>query len=293
MPSAAIETAKARPQSRLLAALGIRGVGDVVARQLIENVHSVSQMAELTDSIFQLRRADQSLNMSPKYVDEATHSLINAEQLIAEATKQPGREMNQRLLGEAARPLREANRRIAEALSHPILETSQRLLEDDATRSISNMRQLFKDILSQYYEAIPGIGPQIAEAVVGWFSEPRNRQLIEQLREAGVKLTADEPEAAPAAQTLEGLTFVLTGTLPTLKRDDAKALIEGRGGRVTGSVSKKTDYVVAGEDPGSKLDKAQELGVPVLDEDGLLAMLGTEAARSPEEGSTPLQPSLF
>jgi DNA ligase (NAD+) len=121
-------------------------------------------------------------------------------------------------------------------------------------------------------EAIHGLGPHIAGAVVEFFAEPRNQALIEKLRRGGVKLEAEEQAAA--SESLAGLTFVLTGTLPSMSRNEAKALIESNGGRVTGSVSGKTDYVVAGEAAGSKLDKAQQLGVPVLDEDGLRELVG-------------------
>jgi DNA ligase (NAD+) len=121
-------------------------------------------------------------------------------------------------------------------------------------------------------EAIEGIGPQTAAAVVGWFQEQPNRQLLEKLREAGLQFEVQKQETA-APQSLAGLTFVITGTLPSLSRNEAKALVEEYGGKVTGSVSGKTDYLVAGEAAGSKLDKAQKLGVPILDEAQLRDML--------------------
>ena len=119
--------------------------------------------------------------------------------------------------------------------------------------------------------AINEIGPTVAEAVHDFFAQPQNAKLIAELRELGLTMKADK---RVTTNTLEGLTFVLTGTLPTLTRDAAKEKIESAGGRVSGTVSKKTDYVVAGEEAGSKLDKAQSLGVKILDEDGLLALLG-------------------
>jgi DNA ligase (NAD+) len=118
-----------------------------------------------------------------------------------------------------------------------------------------------------------GIGPEVASSVHLFFQQHANREMIERLREAGVVMTA--PKRARAADgKLAGKTFVLTGTLPTLSRDDATALIQDAGGKVTGSVSKKTDYVVAGDDPGSKYAKAQDLGITILDEDGLKQLLG-------------------
>ncbi len=123
-------------------------------------------------------------------------------------------------------------------------------------------------------DQIEGFGPHTANSIAEWFAEPRNRQLIEKLRLAGVRFTSEPKAKRTLSDKLAGMTFVLTGTLPTLKRNEAAALIERHGGKVGGSVSKKTSYVVAGDDPGSKLDKARELGVPVLDESGLLALIG-------------------
>ena len=120
---------------------------------------------------------------------------------------------------------------------------------------------------------VPEVGPVVAESILTFFAEPHNRAVIERLRAAEVW---QDGEAHPAAAGhLVGKTFVLTGTLPGLTRDQARAMVESAGGKVAGSVSKKTDFVVAGADPGSKLAKAQELGLTVLDEDGLLQLLRT------------------
>jgi DNA ligase (NAD+) len=118
------------------------------------------------------------------------------------------------------------------------------------------------------------VGPVLAASIARFFAEPHNRESVEQLRAAGVHWTEGPPRVTQTATgPLNGLTFVLTGTLPTLSRDDAKLLIEEAGGKVSGSVSKKTAYVVAGADAGSKLAKAQELGVATLDEAGLLKLI--------------------
>jgi DNA ligase (NAD+) len=116
------------------------------------------------------------------------------------------------------------------------------------------------------------VGPKVAHSIVQFFAEPRNRELVERLRAAGLKF--EHPRKPRKAGALDGLTFVLTGTLPSLSREEAKARIESAGGKVTGSVSKKTDFVIAGEEAGSKLDKAQALGIPVIDEEQLLEKLG-------------------
>ena len=120
-------------------------------------------------------------------------------------------------------------------------------------------------------ERIEGVGPQTALSVSAWFANERNRTLIEKLRDAGLQFERQVDEEG-GSRLLAGLTFVITGTLPTLSRDEASAFIERHGGKVTGSVSKKTNFLVAGEAAGSKLDKARELGVDIIDEAGLLAM---------------------
>jgi DNA ligase (NAD+) len=117
------------------------------------------------------------------------------------------------------------------------------------------------------------VGPRIAVAIREFFAEPRNRALLEDLRQAGLQFSQAKKAAAKRAGKLQGLTFVLTGTLPTLTRDEASERIEAAGGKVTGSVSKKTDYVVAGESAGSKLDKAHELGIKVIGEGELVRLL--------------------
>lgn len=122
-------------------------------------------------------------------------------------------------------------------------------------------------------DAIPEIGLTVAESVRDWFVDEGNRALCDRLRAAGVKTDAERRGSANADERFTGKQFVLTGTLVSFTRDEAKALIEARGGRVNSSVSKKTDYVVAGEAAGSKLDKAQSLGVTVIDEDAFKEML--------------------
>jgi DNA ligase (NAD+) len=113
----------------------------------------------------------------------------------------------------------------------------------------------------------------IAESLHSWLAVPTNRDFIEKLRRAGLNFEGPEPTVATAEPTLAGLTFVLTGGLEELTREQAEAEIEARGGKVTSSVSKKTSFVVVGENPGSKLAKAESIGVPLLDEAGLRRLL--------------------
>ena len=128
----------------------------------------------------------------------------------------------------------------------------------------------------QELEQIPGIGPKLAESVVDWFARQPNRQILAKLREAGVRMEAQQVEAQ-GPQLLDGLTFVITGTLPNMSREQAAEFIQARGGKVTGSVSGRTDYLVAGEKAGSKLDKAHKLGVPVIAEEELRRLAGEGA----------------
>jgi DNA ligase (NAD+) len=118
------------------------------------------------------------------------------------------------------------------------------------------------------------VGEVIAQSVVQWQGDARNRQLVERLRKAGLNFNSQLCRPKAKAGPMAGKTFVLTGTLPSLKREEATAKIEAAGGKISGSVSKKTDYVVAGAEAGSKLDKAQKLGVKVIDEAQLLRLCG-------------------
>jgi DNA ligase (NAD+) len=124
---------------------------------------------------------------------------------------------------------------------------------------------------------VADVGPVVAQSLRTFFDQPHNREVVEQLRAAG--LVWEENDGVPSADVLplSGLTLVLTGTLPTLGRDEARDLIEAAGGKVSGSVSKKTHYVIAGAEAGSKLEKAQALGLPILDEAGLLALIRASA----------------
>jgi DNA ligase (NAD+) len=115
------------------------------------------------------------------------------------------------------------------------------------------------------------IGPKVADSIKQYFSEKQNQELVARLKAAGLQFSQERRK--PKSGALTGKTFVITGTLPSLTREEAKAQIESAGGKVAGSVSKKTSYVLAGEEAGSKLDKAQSLGVPVIDEQSLFAML--------------------
>jgi len=218
--------------------MNIDGMGEAVVTQLMEQglVHSVADLYSLTsEKLLMLERIGQK----------------TADSLVAEIAQSKKAPLDRVLFGLGIRFVGE---RTAQLLA-------------DAFGSMDALLAAAPEELERVQE----VGPRVAAAVHEFFAEPRNRELIERLRKAGLTFTA---ERRKRTAKLEGLTFVLTGTLPTLTRDEAKDRIEASGGRVSGSVSKKTSYVVAGEEAGSKLDKARDLKVPVIGEAELLEMLG-------------------
>jgi DNA ligase (NAD+) len=151
-------------------------------------------------------------------------------------------------------------------------------------RHFGGMDRLMAATVEQLVE-VADVGPVVAQSLRTFFDQPHNREVVEQLRAAG--LVWEENDGVPSADVLplSGLTLVLTGTLPTLGRDQAKDLIEAAGGKVSSSVSKKTHYVVAGSDAGSKLEKARTLGLSILDEAGLLALMGAPTSLDTPSGA--------
>jgi DNA ligase (NAD+) len=220
-------------------AMDIRGLGYERVRQLLDAglIHDVADLYHLT--VEQLIQLDRFAAQS-------------AEQLVRAIDASRQRPLSLLLFGLG---IRHVGKTVAQLLA-------RRFGSMDALMAAS----------TDGINAVPGVGAAIAEAVVHFFQEPRNRALIERLRASG--LTFAEAQAFPADGPLAGRSYVLTGTLPTLSRTQAAELIERAGGRVAGSVSRKTDAVVAGDDPGSKLDKAKELGVEVIDEAELLRRVG-------------------
>jgi DNA ligase (NAD+) len=216
--------------------MDIRGLGYERVRQLLDE-KLIENVADLYDI-----SADQLIELERF----ATQS---AEQLVAAITASKERPLSSLLFGLG---IRHVGKTVAVLLA----------------RRFGTMKALMK-AAEDGIGGIQGIGPTIAEAVTGFFAEPRNRELIERLEKAG--LTLKEPKAAAGGGRLEGQTFVITGTLPTLSRAEATSLIEEAGGRVAGSISKKTTALVAGDDAGSKLEKARALGVEIIDEEKLRA----------------------
>ncbi|MFB2877599.1 NAD-dependent DNA ligase LigA [Floridanema aerugineum] len=223
-------------------ALDINGLGEKLVHQMVEKnlVHSVADLYDLTpEKLMTLDRMGKKL---------AT-KLIEA---INQSKTQPWARV---LYGLGIRLVGSVN---AQTLTQKFTNVEQ--LETASATSI---------------EAVYGIGAEIAQSVFQWFRVPANQTLIERLKAANLQLANQEsaPTATNQSNKFNGKTFVLTGTLPTLKRDEAKDLIQKAGGKVTSSVSSKTDFVVVGEDAGSKLQKAEELGITRLSEAELLQML--------------------
>jgi DNA ligase (NAD+) len=217
--------------------MNIEGLGDAVVQQLLDHglVRSVADLYNLKEE-----------------------QLVGLERFAEKSARA--------LLEEIRRSKRAGLARVLMGLGIRFVgERTAELLAEEFG-SIEELEKAPADKL----EAVEEVGPRISQAILEFFAQPPNLALIQSLKDAGVDMTAEKKQRS--AQ-LAGLTFVLTGTLPTLTRDEAKRRIEAAGGKTAGSVSKKTSYVVAGEEAGSKLDKARELQVQVIDEAGLLALL--------------------
>jgi DNA ligase (NAD+) len=218
--------------------MNIDGMGDALVDQLVDRgmVESVADIYDLT-----------------------------AEKLIA--LERMGKKSAENVIRNIEKSKKNPLPRVIAALGIRFVGERTAVFLAEAFGDLDAIARAGLDILQDAEE----VGPRVAEAIFQFFREPRNQQLVDRLRAAGLQFTyqSTRPKAGP----LKGKTFVLTGTLPNLSRDEAKRLIESAGGKVASAVSKKTSYVVAGEEAGTKLAKAQELGVPVVTEDDLLTLI--------------------
>ncbi|MCL1475134.1 NAD-dependent DNA ligase LigA [Argonema antarcticum] len=224
-------------------ALDINGLGEKLVQQMVDKavVQSVADLYDLTtEKMMSLERMGKKL----------------AEKLVSAIDRSKTQPWSRVLYGLGIRHVGSVN---AQTLTQKFTTVEQ--LAQASAASI---------------EGVYGIGPEIAQSVYQWFQVPANQTLIQRLETAGLQLATQEPPLSSPSSTggkVSGKTFVITGTLPTLKRDEAKELIQKAGGKVTNSVSSKTDYLVVGEEAGSKLQKAEELGITRLSEAELLEML--------------------
>lgn len=229
-------------------AMDIVGLGYKIVEQLIE-ARLVQDVADL----FTLTK-DQLLELEGFADKKAENLLKSLEQAKGGA-----------LSGSKGQSLK---RLIAALGIHGVGE----VMAGDLSRAFGDLSALSK-ASAEELQLIEGVGPNIAESIVDWFSQPANQKALKKLKAVGVWPVAKKDEKKKEG-TFTGLTFVVTGTLPTLSRDGVKEFIESNGGKVTDNISKKTSYLVLGENPGSKLDKAKSLGVKVIDEDELQKLAG-------------------
>lgn len=256
--------------------MNIEGLGEVMVAQLLG--HTATEAESAASGEHAIEQMDEASGRDEEVAEAPTrealvHSVADIYSLTLEqlmALERIGEKTARAILDEIEKSKKQPLYRVLLALGirHVGDRTAQTLAEEfgsmDAIMSAS----------VEELQRVNDIGPKVAATVHEFFQGEKNRELVARLRDAGLTMTAEKKERGT---TFTGMTFVLTGTLPTMTRDAAKELIENAGGKVSGSVSKKTSYVVAGEDAGSKLDKARDLGVAILDEDGLKAMLAAQA----------------
>ena len=233
-------------------AMDIDGLGDELIGKLVA-AGLVSDVADFYDSLTQTALAECPTGRVSVAGDDILVGKVIAAKVMDQVAQSRGRGLARVLFGLG---IRHVGEQVARSLAKQF-------------GSLANLMAADEEKIA----AVEGVGPKIAHSVREFLSVDENRAVLERLQAAGVVLEEEQDEAAP--QTLAGLTFVLTGTLEHHKRDEAKAALMAFGAKVSGSVSKKTSYVIAGEAAGSKLTKAQELGVPVLDEAALDVILAT------------------
>jgi DNA ligase (NAD+) len=241
--------------------MNIEGLGDAVVQQLAEKrlVKSVADLYALDE------KALGSLEKEVVRADKKT------QQKIAKKEALLGPKAIKTLLEQIENSKKSGLARVLMGLGIRFVgERTAELLAEEFGSIEALMVASAEEL-----ERVEEVGPRISQAILEFFADKENRNLVKRLADAGVDMTAEKKQRT--AQ-LAGLTFVLTGTLPTMSRDEAKEKIEAAGGKTAGSVSKKTSYVVAGEEAGSKLDKARVLKIPVIDEEGLLALLRGQRA---------------
>ena len=249
--------------ARVLVANEIPSVGEKTARILAEHFGSFETLRNA--SYLELRMVAGITERSARAVSDF---FANSTDKSFEWFAQRADKWAENVLGEISKSKSAGLPRLIFALGIRFVGERTGQLLANHFGSLDKLAQATQEELVEAEE----VGPRVAEAIQEFFHEKRNQEVIKKLREAGLQFKQEQTRKTDG--TLTGKQFVLTGTLPTYSRDQAKQMIEENGGRVVGSVSKKTDYVVAGADPGSKLEKARTLGIAILDEAGLRDLLG-------------------
>jgi DNA ligase (NAD+) len=255
--NAAVRRARSLPLARWLHALAIPEVGETIAHDLAATHPDLAALAG----------------------SDLLNAVLEREKLLAALEeKNPAARRNGKLASAEKEQLRAEHDAIKQELRRLDAMLVARQFAKPSKRKVA-------DGADTYAGVVYAVGPVVAGAVLSYLASPEGVSVLQRLREFGIHPVSTVTSAgAPSASPANGKTFVLTGTLPTLSRDEAKARIRAVGGNVTGSVSSKTHYVVAGEEAGSKLEAARALGVPVLDEAGLLALLDGQSASVQMDG---------
>jgi DNA ligase (NAD+) len=240
--------------------MNIEGLGDAAVDELLKKgfIKSVADLYDLDRERLlvlekEVTRKDKKTGKSVTKI-QPMFGLVSADKLLRQIVKSKDAGLARVVMGLGIRHVGESK---AEALA----------------QEFGDIREIER-ATPERLQQVPDIGPEVAEAIVEFFSRPSNHALLGHLESIGVSMKAEKKHRSTQ---LADLTFVLTGTLPNLSRDEAKKRIEDAGGKVTGSVSKNTDYVVAGEEAGSKLDKARELNIRVINEAELLQLVADES----------------
>ncbi len=259
--------------------MNIEGLGESMVAQLMG--HALNEPTSLSEieaenaamsedsTVIEMREAEQETIADTPTAAALVHTVADLYKLTEAdlvALERVGKKTAQALLAQIDRSRQAPLYRVLLGLG--IRHVGERTAQDLAN-TFGSMDAIMAASKEDLVKA-EGIGPVVASTIHDFFAIDKNRALVEELRKARLQFTAEKKQVGTA---LAGQTFVLTGTLPTLTRDEAKQRIEAAGGKVSAGVSRKTSYVVAGEESGSKLDKARELDVPVLDEAGLLMLL--------------------
>jgi len=257
-----IEKAKSRPFAQVLASLGIDGVGSTVSQLISDNFKSIDILLETTRAI---KQAEQDfIAFAQPIIHNVKGDLFGLPDNVKKVLfrlNNPNTELASRYID--AKDLEASLRRFLKPLNE-----SSPVSDEQLSHMLDKLGKLIE--VSKSLHTIDGLGPILVQNLVDWFADDHHQNVLTKMRDAGVNMQAEVKELASV--DLDGKTFVLTGAM-SVPRGDLKILIEANGGKVTGSVSKKTSYVVAGDSPGSKVEKAEKSNVPIITEADLRAMI--------------------